>query len=207
MASPLYEKMKRLKLRIIDWKGRNGMNILRVSLGVVFIWFGGLKFFPGLSPAEIIAGKTISKLTFGHIRPNISLPFLACWECLIGIGLLFRRMMSLVLILLYFQMAGTLLPLFLFRTETWTAGLLVPTLLGQYIIKNCVLISAGIVIGATVDGGQLITDPGAAQKGMYWQILLRRYQRRFQKNPETEAGAKIIRLPITMKKPGPSSRH
>jgi hypothetical protein len=30
---------------------------------------------------------------------------------------------------------------------------------GQYILKNLVLISAAIVIGATVRGGQLVADP------------------------------------------------
>ncbi len=135
------------------------MNILRVCLGVVFIWFGALKFFHGLSPAEVLAGKTIEKLTFGFVKPNISLPVLAAWECTIGLGLLIKRWLSLTLLLLYLQMMGTFLPLVFFPKETFTTSIFFPTLLGQYIIKNLVLFSSGIVIGATAKGGKLIANP------------------------------------------------
>ncbi len=141
---------------MVDWKARNGLDILRVCLGIVFIWFGALKFFPGLSPAEVIAGRTIEVLTFGHLKPRISLPILACWECAIGLGLITKRWLRSTLVLLYFQMAGTMLPLVFFPHETWTSKIFVPTLLGQYIIKNLVLLSSGVVIGATVQGGRLI---------------------------------------------------
>src|ERR1035437_3172172 len=71
---------------VSDWKARNGINILRISLGIVFLWFGLLKFFPGVSPAEDIAGRTIATLTFGLIKPSLALPLLAVWECTIGLG-------------------------------------------------------------------------------------------------------------------------
>ncbi|WP_184547570.1 hypothetical protein [Mucilaginibacter sp. FT3.2] len=150
---------------MIKWKARNGLNILRMSLGIVFIWFGFLKFFHGLSAAEVIAGKTILKLSFGTVKPAMALPILACWECAIGLGLIFKRWLSFTLILLYLQMLGTMLPLFFFPAETWTSNLLAPTLLGQYIIKNLILVSSGIVIGATVQGGQFITKGAVAAKG------------------------------------------
>ncbi|MCX2574861.1 DoxX family membrane protein [Pedobacter sandarakinus] len=145
--------------RIVAWKARNGMNILRVCLGIIFIWFGMLKFFPGLSSAEEIAGRTILKLTFGWVKPAFSMPMLAVWECIIGIGLISKAWLRLTLILLYLQMAGTFLPLIFFPHETFNHSLLVPTLLGQYIIKNFVLISGGIVIGATIRGGKLTVAP------------------------------------------------
>lgn len=175
-----------LKLRIVEWKARNGLKILRISLGIVFFWFGALKFFAGLSPAEIIAGRTIQKLTFGHVQPVVSLPILACWECFIGLGLITSKFLNAVLVLLYFQMAGTLLPLFFFRHETFTNNLLVPTLLGQYIIKNLVLISGGIVIGATVEGGQIVSNADAAKKGLAFQSLITRYRNRFQQEPDVK---------------------
>jgi uncharacterized membrane protein YkgB len=168
---------------MVEWKARNGLKILRVSLGIVFIWFGALKFFPGLSAAELIAGKTIMKLSLGTIKPVVALPILACWECIIGLGLIFKRWLSFTLVLLYFQMAGTLLPLFFFPHETWTSNLFVPTLLGQYIIKNMVLLSSGIVIGATVQGGQLIANAAAAAKGQSNQDLVIRFRKRFKKEP------------------------
>jgi hypothetical protein len=59
-------------------------------------------------------------------------------------------------------MAGTITPLFLFPTETFTAFPYAPTLEGQYIIKNIVLVGAAMVVGATVRGGGLVAQPGAA---------------------------------------------
>ena len=152
--------------RIVAWKARNGMNILRICLGIIFVWFGILKFFPGLSSAEEIAGRTILKLTFGIVKPAFSMPILAIWECLIGLGLITKAWLRLTLILLYMQMAGTFLPLVFFPHETFHHSLLVPTLLGQYIIKNFVLISGGIVIGATLRGGKLITAPLPEEKSV-----------------------------------------
>jgi hypothetical protein len=67
--------------------------------------------------------------------------------------------MRLTLALLVFQMAGTLTPLVLFPGEAFTLFPYAPTLEGQYIIKNLVLVGAGLVIGATVRGGRIIADP------------------------------------------------
>jgi uncharacterized membrane protein YkgB len=155
----LFTLLVRIETRSVEWKARNGLNILRVALGLVFVWFGVLKFVKGISSAEIIAGKTILKLTFGYVKPAFSLPFLAVWECTIGLGLLFKRWLSLTLLLLYLQMLGTFLPLFFFPHETFNHSVLVPTLLGQYIIKNIVLLSSSVVIGATVKGGELTAKP------------------------------------------------
>lgn len=129
---------------------KHGIKLLRISLGVVFLWFGFLKFFPGSSPAEQLATKTISILTFGIIKPAVSIYLLAAMETLIGLGLIFRIFLRTTLFILFFQMLGTVTPLFLFPGETFTMIPFSPTLEGQYIIKNMVLVSAGIVIGATV---------------------------------------------------------
>ncbi|MFC4141786.1 DoxX family membrane protein [Pedobacter mendelii] len=159
--------IKRLsEKRIIAWKARNGMNILRICLGIIFIWFGFLKFFPGASSAEEIAGRTILKLSLGWVKPEVSMPVLAVWECVIGLGLISKAWLRLTLILLYLQMAGTFLPLLFFPHETFNHSLFVPTLLGQYIIKNFVLISSGIVIGATLKGGKLVSSPLVAEKSI-----------------------------------------
>ena len=131
----------------LKWKDQNRIVILRVSLGIIFLWFGILKFFPGASPAEVIAGRTINKLSFGILPTTLSMPILAVWESIIGLGLILNVWLRLILVLLYLQMAGTFLPLLFFPHETFKGSLFIPTLLGQYIIKNCVLISGGIVIG------------------------------------------------------------
>ncbi len=66
----------------------SSLTFLRISLGLVFTWFGLLKFFPGISPAEEIATSTIALLTHGFITPLVSLKILAAWEVLIGLGFL-----------------------------------------------------------------------------------------------------------------------
>lgn len=139
--------------------GRVGIPLLRISVGIVFLWFGVLKFFPGLSPAQDLAARTISQLTLGVVTPEIALPVLAIWECTIGVGLLAGRFLRLTLLLLFLQLPGTFLPLVFFPSETFLRLPYAPTLEGQYIIKNLVLVAAGIVIGATVRGGQSEPEP------------------------------------------------
>ncbi len=153
------ERFDMIDSRVTHWMAYHGVILLRISLGIVFLWFGVLKFFPGLSPAETLAAKTISTLTFGMVQPSLSLPVLAAWECLIGLGLLTGKFMRVTLLLLFVQMIGTALPLVFFPTETFTVFPIAPTLEGQYIIKNLVLVSAAIVIGATVRGGRVVADP------------------------------------------------
>ncbi|MDP9201422.1 MAG: DoxX family protein [Gemmatimonadota bacterium] len=150
-----------LDARITNWMARYGLPLLRISLGIVFLWFGALKIFPGLSPAHDLAARTIEKLSFGTVHATVSIPILATWECLIGLGLLFGIFMRATLLLLAVQMAGTLMPLVLFQSEVFTRIPYAPTLEGQYIIKNAVLISAAIVLGATVRGGRLVAERGS----------------------------------------------
>jgi uncharacterized membrane protein YphA (DoxX/SURF4 family) len=150
---------QRTDIQITNWMARYGVVLLRITLGIVFFWFGVLKFFPGQSPAEDLAVRTISKLSFDLIPGNVSILILATWECLIGLGLISGRFLRATLLLLFLQMIGAATPLVLFPQETFTAIPYAPTLEGQYIIKNLVLVSAGLVIGATVRGGKVIADP------------------------------------------------
>jgi len=152
MALPSFQ---RTDIALTGWMARHGVTLLRVSLGVVFLWFGFLKFFPDLSPAQSLAGDTIEKLTFGVVPADTAVVILAVWETLIGLGLLLGVFLRATLLLLWLQMLGTVTPLFLFPDACFTHVPYAPTLEGQYIIKNIVLISAGIVIGATVRGGRL----------------------------------------------------
>ncbi|MBK7979034.1 MAG: DoxX family protein [Ignavibacteriae bacterium] len=147
---PYNNSFDKLDTAIINWMANNGIFLLRVSVGIVFFWFGILKFFPGVSPAQQLAAKTINNLTFGFIPPEISINLLALWEVLIGIGLLTGAFMRATLFLLFLQMIGTLTPIFIFPNEVFTQIPYAPTLEGQYIIKNLVIISAGIVLGSKV---------------------------------------------------------
>ena len=144
---------------LTEWMARNGIRLLRFSLGVVFLWFGALKFFPGLSPAQTLAGTTMSALSFGLLSPETAVFILAVWECLIGIGLLTGYFLRATLLLLWLQMLGTITPLFLFPELCFTVVPIAPTLEGQYILKNLVLVAVAIVIGATVRGGRLTAQP------------------------------------------------
>lgn len=151
--------LKRLDVALTRGMARFGMPGLRLSLGVVFFWFGVLKFFPGLSPAQDLAARTIEVLSLGLVPPVVSVPALAAWECAIGLGLITGRWLRATLFLLLAQMLGTITPLALFPAETFTRFPYAPTLEGQYIIKNLVLVSAALVLGATVRGGELVADP------------------------------------------------
>lgn len=147
-----FEKVDKM---VIRWMIANGLNILRLSIGIIFFWFGFLKYFEGLSPAEDIATKTIDTITFGIFSEKVILYGLATWEVLIGIGLIFKIFLRETLLLLYLQMIGTFMPVFLFPDEVFKVFPYALTIEGQYIIKNLVIMSAGIVLGATVRGWKL----------------------------------------------------
>jgi len=146
--------------RATRWAARAGIPALRISLGLVFVWFGIPKFWSGVSPADQLAIRTMGVIDGHTVPPGAARVLLATMETSIGIGLLTARFLPLVLTLLAVQMTGTLTPLVFFRHEMWTR-VLVPSLEGQYIIKNLVLISAGVAIAATLRGGGLVSSPTA----------------------------------------------
>lgn len=135
------------------WMARHGLVMMRVALGIVFFWFGALKIIPGLSPAEDLVRNTIY-----FVDPNLFLPVLAVWEMLIGLGLITGQFMRLTLLLLFLQMPGTALPLFILPDISYTVFPFGLTLEGQYIVKNLALITAAIVLGSTVRGGRLVVE-------------------------------------------------
>lgn len=147
-----------LDRRLTHWLAEHGVTALRISIGIIFFWFGVLKFWPGLSPADQLAAETIDRLSFGLLPRELARILLAVLETSIGIGLVTGKYMRFTLLLLVGQMLGTVTPLFLFTDITW-ADPFVPTLEGQYILKNIVLVSAALTIGATVRGGGLVDDP------------------------------------------------
>lgn len=147
-------KFDRLDRNITRWTAQYGILIMRLGLGLVFFWFGALKLVPALSPAEELVRNTIY-----FVDPDLFLPVLAIWEVLIGLGLIFGRFMRITLLLLFLQMPGTALPLLILPEVTWTVFPYGLTLEGQYIVKNLVLIGAGLVLAGTVRGGRLDPEP------------------------------------------------
>ena len=145
--------VERVDRRIVGWLQLHSITALRIAIGVVFLWFGFLKFFPGLSPAESLVADTTARLTFGLLSDRLNLWILATWECAIGLGLLIGRWRRVIVLLLWIQMVGTFLPLIFYPGETFSKPF-VPTLEGQYIIKNIVIVTGAMVVGATVRGRQ-----------------------------------------------------
>lgn len=133
-----------LDRRIAGWMRRYGLFILRMGLGIVFVWFGLLKPL-GVSPAEDLIRRTVY-----FLPPDLFLPILGWWEVAIGVGLLYRPFNRIAIFLLFLQMPGTLLPLVLLPEVCFTQVPWGLTLEGQYIIKNAVLIGAALVVGGTV---------------------------------------------------------
>jgi len=151
---------ERIDIPLTNWMADNGIKLLRWSIALIFIWFGGLKFFPGASPAEQLAGSSIEILTFGLVPASMGLPVLAAWEVLIGVGMLLPKYMRFTILLLYVQMAGTFSPIVIMPDVVFAQFPLVLTIEGQYILKNFIVITAALVIGATVRGGGLRATPG-----------------------------------------------
>jgi hypothetical protein len=144
----------RLDLRIRRVLGLAGPLVLRAGLGGVFLWFGALKLVPRLSPADDLAGETVEALTSGVVSPRAGVFAVGLLECLIGLGLLSDRFLRSTLLLLAFEMAGTMSPLVLFPKRTFIHLPLVPSLEGQYILKNVVIIGAGMVLGSRAGSGR-----------------------------------------------------
>src|SRR5437667_8738862 len=111
MVQSVSEFYHRVDPLITRWMARQGITLIRISLGVVFFWFGFLKFFPGMSPAQDLASRTIELLTFGQVPARVSIYLLAAWESAIGIGLLFGIFMRATLALLFVQMLRPVPPL------------------------------------------------------------------------------------------------
>ena len=131
---------RRIAATMAQW----GPPLLRISMGIVFIWFGILKPL-GMSPAQALVERTVY-----WFDPKIFVPFLGWWEVAIGVGLLIRPLIRLAILLLFLQIPGTALPLFLLPEVCFTHVPYGLTLEGQYIVKNLVLISAALVVGGTV---------------------------------------------------------
>jgi uncharacterized membrane protein YphA (DoxX/SURF4 family) len=117
--------------------------LLRLALGIVFFHFGFLKFFPDLSPAEMIASQTIMRLSLQHLDARTAMWCLALLECAIGLGFLFNVFPRVVSLLFLLHMIGTFMPMFSLPELAFKIAPLAPTLEGQYILKNIVFVAAG----------------------------------------------------------------
>ncbi len=124
----------------------NRESILRYSIAAIFIIFGMLKFFPQLSPAEIIGCETVNQLTAGILPKAVCLKLLAIFELGIGLMLIPRRMIRWAIPLAILHLVMTFTPFLFFPGEVFNLSVNSLSLLGQYILKNIVIISALIMI-------------------------------------------------------------
>jgi len=124
------------------------ITILRVTIGIIYLWFGALKFFAGVSPAEELAKNTIHLLTFGLINPELSLLLLAIWETAVGLLLISGLFSRFAFWFVIVHMACTFTPLILLPKASFNEAPFALTLVGQYIIKNIVIVSALVVVNS-----------------------------------------------------------
>lgn len=117
----------------------------RIGLFIVFFWFGFLKVI-GLSPASGVVQRLFEN-TIPFMEFSTFLVLFGLFECLIGVLFLIKGMERVVIPLLLIHMITTFGPLVYLPEETWQK-FMVPTLEGQYIIKNVVLIAAAVGIAA-----------------------------------------------------------
>lgn len=142
MGASELDPIKRFDIKLINFLNTVSLPALRISLGVIFVWFGLLKVF-GESPANDLITKTVY-----WFNPDVFIPILGIWEAAIGVCLLVPFFNRLGLFLLALQMPGTFLPLILLPEVCFISFPFNLTLEGQYIVKNLVLIGAAIVVGA-----------------------------------------------------------
>ena len=120
--------------------------IIRIPLFIIFFWFGILKPL-GLSSATNLVMDTVNWMPF--LSAYVWMQIIGVYEVFIGIFFLFKKTTSIALVMLIIQMAGTFLPLIILPEVTFqNRNPLLPTLEGQYIIKNLTIIASALVIGS-----------------------------------------------------------
>lgn len=123
------------------------MPVSRLALFVVFFWFGALKVV-GLSPASQVVQNLFNE-TMPIMEFSTFIIIFGLFECLIGLLFLIRGAERVVIPLLLLHLVTTVGPLVLLPGETWS-GVMVPTMEGQYIIKNVLIIALALGIAANL---------------------------------------------------------
>ncbi len=162
----LFAQFDRIDTRINNWLVAYSILLLRIGLGVVFLGFGLLKFFPGISPIEDLATRTTGVLTLGMITGHNAMDFVAGLECIIGVCFISGRFLRVGVWLMAAQMVGAMSPLVIFPGELFAGPYHAPTLAAQYIIKDVILVAAGMVIASTWTGARIVAEPTSMLKSL-----------------------------------------
>ncbi|MEX0780501.1 MAG: hypothetical protein WD491_12945 [Balneolales bacterium] len=147
MKDDYTRKLNKIDAWIAHFMSNWGVTALRISLAIIFVWFGILKPL-GLSPASELVKATVGWMPV--LSPDQWLSLIGWWEVAIGLSFLHYLTIRLAIALLALQMIGTFIPLVLLPEVTFQVPPYAPTLEGQYIIKNLLIISAALVIGGSV---------------------------------------------------------
>lgn len=143
IAEASWRRLEALDTRILRMLERAALPMLRLSLGVVFVWFGSLKIL-GVTPVSDLVAATVYWLD-----PRWFVPLLGWVEVVVGVGLLSGRALRLVLALFVLQMSGTFLVLVVQPEVAFQdSNPLLLTTEGEFVVKNLVLLSAGLMIGS-----------------------------------------------------------
>ncbi|MEQ9403077.1 MAG: doxx family protein [Cyclobacteriaceae bacterium] len=140
-----------LKLRewdglVIAWLRTHVITLIQLSTGLIYVVFGGLKLFPNYSPAQDLGVDTVQLLTSHLLTPNVSLTMLAIIEVVIGLGLLLNFKRQWMIRIALWHMACTFLPLVFLPDYTFTSTPFSLSLVGQYILKNLVIVGALLAV-------------------------------------------------------------
>lgn len=148
MSRPETARRESTEERVTRFTRDAGIPLLRIGLGVVYLWFGVLKLFPGGSPAQDLVERTVSALTFGIITGDLARLSAAITEIGIALVLLSFRAPRWCAVLLIGHVVLVSTPLVLFPAEMWS-GPLQASFEAQYILKNLVTVAAAVVIASS----------------------------------------------------------
>lgn len=132
------------------WLMGYSITLMRISMGAVIFGFGFLKYFPGVSPAENLVLNTTHLMTFGLIPDNLAIVLTATLECAIGLSLLTGLWLRMTIYLLGIWVVGILSPVVLLPGRLFSGPHHAPTLEGQYVLKDIILLMAVLVVATAV---------------------------------------------------------
>lgn len=144
----LGDRVVRADRAVLDFMSDAAIPLLRTSLGITYIWFGVLKLVGASPVADLVANTAF------FLPRRFAVKLMGFWELAIGVGLLFRLAVRLTLLLFFMQLAGTFLVFLIQPREAFQKGN--PLLLtkdGEFILKNLVLLSAGLAVGSRANRG------------------------------------------------------
>ena len=139
------DPFERVDRAVVGFLSTYGITLLRIAIGIVYIWFGALKVVDR-SPVEELVQDVVFFTDGAWV-----VYAMGAWEIIIGLGLIFPVALRLVLAMLVVQLAGTMLTFVVEPGQSFQDGNpLLLTETGEFVLKNLVLITAGLVIGSTV---------------------------------------------------------